>query len=98
MMSIDSTQGADENPENKGEKSNQRDVIRRCIAEGSVLGLYFLFEFPSAWNESHERALIQVVVGLSAVVLIEVGWIKSTFISLAFIVLAYGYYLYKGPT
>ena len=58
-------------PENESGESNSPGVIRRRVAEAIVLALYFIFEIPDAWHESHGRALLQGTVGLCAVLLIE---------------------------
>jgi len=90
--------GTDDSPEDEAKGSYLPDVLRRRLAEATVLALYFAFEFPNSWHESHERALIQLVVGLSAVTLIEFRVVVWGCISVLLAVSAYGYYLYKGPT
>lgn len=87
-----------EHSENESRENNSPDVIRRRVAEAIVLALYFIFELPDAWREFHERAILQGVVGVCAVLLIEFPlkvWIPlSTILS----VLAVLVYLYAGPT
>jgi hypothetical protein len=98
MCSARPPKSTDNGPEDEGKKSYLPDVLRRRIAEAAVLALYFVFEFPNSWHESHERALVQLVVGLSAVALIEFRLLMWTCLTAIFAISAYSYYMYQGPT
>lgn len=85
-------------PENKRNENRRPGDLQRRIAEALVLALYFVFEFPSAFQESHARAFVQVFFGVCAVLLIELTltiWAITS--ALVFVLLATAY-LYLGPT
>lgn len=84
-------------PENESGESNSPGVIRRRVAEAIVLALYFIFEIPDAWHESHGRALLQGTVGLCAVLLIEFPLKSWIALSASISVFAFLFYLYVGP-
>jgi len=98
LMSEQPPEETDNRPKNESNKNRRPSDLQRRIAEAVVLALYFVFEFPAAYQESRERAFVQVFCGVCAVLLIELTlkiWAITS--ALNFVLLA-GAYLYLGPT
>jgi hypothetical protein len=55
MSGCNSEEQPPENPKDESDKSHSPDVIRRRFGEALVLALYFIFEIPNAWHESHRE-------------------------------------------
>ncbi|HME85778.1 MAG TPA: MFS transporter [Roseiarcus sp.] len=66
MMSEQPPEETDNRPKNESNKNRRPSDLQRRIAEAVVLALYFVFEFPAAYQESRERAFVQVFCGVCA--------------------------------
>lgn len=85
-----------ENP--KHEHHNWMHKHRKSIAEGIVLSLYFWWDAHAIWPDSHSQALLAGVVGISAVLLIELSWTRWIVATSALGIIAIIFYLIVGPT
>jgi len=93
-MSEQSPGKTDNCAKNKSNKNRRPSDLQRRIGEALVLALYFVFEFPAAYQEDHERAFAQVFFGVCCVLLIELTlriWAVTSALNFVLLAAAYLY-------